>query len=334
MDDTTLNELTMNCEFLLDRTGDGMVEEFEPFAGEEMLFPANGNKASFQVTLRYGDGRPAPGRRVTCRSEPASLIAAQWRDVNHLAPRFERSEALIRDRVAQAMVRLGARVTPTVATTDRSGVATFTVEAFHVCGNDAAAAADHIIANSEAGESRALIKCGVAGLAALSDSPGSGLTTSGLVGRHMHPDVIRVLQAIGAAWQQVGGKPAGMPNHITVTGATMRWGGLNPPHLTHRFGGTADLRPIGTRDAPVSVSDPHYHRRGTEILVDFLRQTGATAIYFAENLPGVTKVDAGHRDHIHASWLRNPLEPWLTRLSAESLRRILALDLVMLEKVS
>ena len=324
------SEGSLMCEVYasLDPSGEGLPDElFVTTNDVVVLFPANGNSVTFTVTLKYQNGNPAPGKPVTSTSRPVQLTGADWRDVNALAPQFgSEGERTIRSRVASGVVRLRARVDPVVAVTDANGRATFRVDSFHVCGNEDQPAADEIAFSSEAGVSRARVKSAVEGLTALVDSPGSGLTTAGLRGRHMHPQIINVLKAIGAAWQNVGGKPDGMPNHITVTGATMRWGGLNPPHMTHRFGGTCDIRPIGTRDGSVSVGDAHYHREATGIIVDLLRRTGATEIRFADNLPGVTKVDASHKNHIHASWLKNASEPWLTGLSTEVFAAVSGLD--------
>jgi len=102
-----------------------------------------------------------------------------------------------------------------------------------------------------------------------------------------------------------------MPNWITVTAASLRWGGLNPPHMTHRFGGTADVRPIGKEDGRMWVGHPSYHREATGIIVDLMHETGASQIRFAENLRKFIVVDQTHDDHIHVSWLNDPTEPWL-----------------------
>lgn len=320
MDTIEKSELLATTRMLLDSSGDGLEDQLALAGNETILFPKNGNSVTFQVILKYSNGSPAPGKTVQCRSEVRTLAGAEWRTVNQLAPRFGRGEARIRERVASETIRLSARVVPAVATTDANGVASFRVDAFHVCGNDASPASDHIIATSEAGESRAIVACAVEGMAALVDDEAGGMTTSGLVGRHLIPEIISVLKAIGQAWQKVGNKPPGMPNYITITGASLRWGGLNPPHMTHRFGGTADVRPIGTKVGQVSVGDAHYHREATAIIVDYLRQTGATEIRFADNLPGVTAVDSDHKNHIHASWLKKPDEPWFTSVSDGALR--------------
>jgi len=305
--------LTSEATLSIDRTGDGLDYEFA-LAGDELtLFPSNGNSATLTVTLRFSNGSPAPGRTVRCESRPLSLVGAEWRQVNSLAPRFGGSQQTIRERVSQGVIRLGVRVVPSSAVTNSAGQAQFRLDSFHVCGNDGQPAADEVITTSEAGTNRTIVKSAVEGLAPLVDNPAGGVTTSGLVGRHLHPQIIGVLDAIGKAWQKVGNKPTGMPNYITVTGASMRWGGLNPPHITHRFGGTADVRPIGTKAGPVSVGDAHYHREATAIIVDYMKQTGAAEIRFADALPGVTNVDGSHRDHIHVSWLQNPAEPWFVK---------------------
>jgi hypothetical protein len=306
----TETKLLQKLSFAIDPYGDGLDADFATPRGELTLFPSNGNSAKLTVTLQYSNGSPAPGKTVTCQSRPLNLTGTEWRDVNGLAPRFGGSQQKIRDRVAQGVIRLGVRVTPPSAVTDANGQVTFTLDSFHVCGNDGSPASDQITASSEAGADTQVIKSAVEGLSSITDNPGGGMTTSGLVGRHLYPQIIQVLQSVGQAWQKVGNKPPGMPNWITITAASMRWGGLNPPHMTHRFGGTADVRPIGTKDGPVSVGSPNYHREATGIIVDFMRQTGASEIRFADNLPGVTAVDASHSDHIHVSWLKDPSEPW------------------------
>ena len=80
--------------------------------------------------------------------------------------------------------------------------------------------------------------------------------------------------------------------------------------MTHRFGGTVDIRPIGTKKGSVKVGDAHYHRNWTGAIINALSRSGATEIRFADNLPGVTRVDSSHKNHIHVSWLLKPSEPW------------------------
>lgn len=303
----------INAEY--DSTGEGLEDLISVKGNTATLHPANGNSVKLTITLKYNDGRPAPGISVSCWSVPKTLTSNDWRDVNRLSPRFGTGASTIRNRVSQGVVRLISRITPSRTHTNTNGQASFKIDSFHICGNASQPASDTIIVESRAGRSTYIVKSAVKGLVPLTDDESGGLTTSGLVGRHLHPQVISVLKNIGGAWKSVANKPSGMPNYITITGASMKWGGLNPPHMTHRFGGTADIRPIGTKSGPVSVGDSHYHKKGTSIIIDFLKQTGATEIRFADNLPGVTKVDSSHKNHIHASWLRNPNEPWFVESS-------------------
>ncbi len=310
MEDVGGLSLRQTINIYNDLFGEFLEDELSASTDPIVLFPANGSSVKITITMKYSDGRPAPGYNVSSTSRPINLTGAEWRTVDGLAPRFGSSANTIRQRISQGLVRMSCRITPSSATTDAAGRAIFLVDSFHVCGNENQPAADEVTFASAAGTDRAVIKSAVEGLESLTDNAAGGLTTAGLVGRHLQTGAIQILQAIGEAWQRVGNKPSGMPNFITVTGASMRWGGLNPPHMTHRFGGTADVRPIGTREGPVRVGEPHYHREATGIIVDFMKRTGASLIRFADNLPGVTHVDASHNDHIHVSWLRQPDEPW------------------------
>jgi len=303
-------------EILYDTTGDG-IEEALPLLNDTLL-PSNGNSITLTVKLKYSDGRPAPGIPVDCWSEPKTLTSSNWRSVNQFAARFGRGAGIIRQRVSQGIVRLSTRITPSRTNTNSSGQASFKVDSFHICGNESSPASDLVIIESRAGKHTYTIKSAVQGLSPIQDNESGGLTTSGLIGRHLHPQIIMNLQNIGSTWQRIGGKPNEMPNFIVVTGASMRWGGLNPPHMTHRFGGTVDIRPIGVKSGRVAVGESHYHKEATGIIVDFLKQTGATEIRFADNLPGVTKVDSKHKDHIHVSWLNKPTEPWFVEPSVQN----------------
>jgi hypothetical protein len=133
--------------------GDGL--EFQDRSGDEVtLFPANGNYATFTVTLKYSNGSPAPGKQVSCMSKPLSLTGAEWRNVDNLAPRFKGGETTIRQRIMEGTVRLSVKVTPSNGLTDVNGQISFRLDSFHLGGNDANPAADEIIATSEAGLER------------------------------------------------------------------------------------------------------------------------------------------------------------------------------------
>src|SRR5262245_16226495 len=173
--------------------GDFLDDQIQIASDTATLFPANGASTQLTVTLKYTDGRPAPGQTVSCASRASSLAGREWRAADGLAPRFGGNQARIRQRIAEGVIRLGVRVTPASAVTDASGKAIFRLDSFHVCGNEGAPASDEITATSAAGTTRSTIRSAVEGLEALVDDRAGGLTTDGLVGRHLHPQVIKVL---------------------------------------------------------------------------------------------------------------------------------------------
>ncbi|TMP28545.1 hypothetical protein CWB99_11570 [Pseudoalteromonas rubra] len=280
-------------------------------ATEVTLYPKNGNTAIWTLTLTNGQGLPIVGEPVKVSAAPLTLTSPQWRDPTGMAARFSSSvRAKVLTRIEQGLFRLTAPYDVSTPVTDAKGQVVVSIDNFHSCGNDATPGTDQFIAQTSTQQLVLQVKCAVTGLVAIPDTPSQGLTTSGLVGRHLHPDLLTALQNLGQAWHAQPDKPAGMPDHLTITGATMRWGGINPPHFTHKFGGTVDIRPIGTQSGPISVGDAAYDRQATQSLVDALVQLGATQIIFADNLTGVTQVKANHKNHLHVSFLREPLEPW------------------------
>ncbi|MEK0161087.1 hypothetical protein WLQ65_18425 [Pseudoalteromonas piscicida] len=281
-------------------------------ASEVTLYPKNGNSALWTLTLTYSDGRPAVGKTITINSTYNTLTTSSWRDKNTMANRFPSgSRATVIQRIDQGLFRLRAPYEASSLVTDANGQVKVTVNNFHSCGNEQQPGSDKLTASTGNLQAQLIVKCAVTGLVNIPDRASEGLTTAGLVGRHLHPDLLSALQNLGQAWKNVQNKPVGMPNYLIITGATMRWGGINPPHFTHKFGGTVDIRPIGTSSGPVSVGDAHYHRQATQTIVDALVQLGATKIIFADNLKGVTDVKSNHKNHLHVSFLTEPLEPWL-----------------------
>ena len=220
--------------------------------------------------------------------------------------------ATLRSRHSQGLVRLGATFNHTSENTDSQGQATFVVQAWHVCGNEGSPATDELVfRSSKAGIARDRLSCGVDGLTRITNDASRGIVTkSGIKGAYIAAQLNPVLESIGATWANVTGKPSGMLNHIVVTDGSLRWGGLISPHLTHRFGGTVDIRPISTDGKHTEVGTSNYSKQGTEILIAIIKSTNATRIIFGQDLPGVTDVQSDHSDHIHVSWLDQPKEPW------------------------
>ncbi|MEC4089623.1 hypothetical protein [Pseudoalteromonas rubra] len=313
----TLNTPALTSQFYYDgliMTPDGkgyFGQNWVENATEVTLFPKNGNTTLWTLTLTNAQGQPIVGEPVEISAAPLTLIAPQWREPSDMAARFSSSvRTKVLTRIEQGLFRLKAPFEISSPMTDARGQISVSINNFHSCGNDSIPGSDQFVARAGTQQLTLTVKCAVTGLVAIPDTPSQGLTTAGLVGRHLHPDLLSALQNLGRAWHAQPGKPTGMPDYLTITGATMRWGGINPPHFTHKFGGTVDIRPIGTQAGPISVGDAAYDRQATQSLVDALVQLGATQIIFADNLTGVTQVKANHKNHLHVSFLSEPLEPW------------------------
>lgn len=284
------------------------------------LFPRNGNRVTLSITLTYSDGSPASGIPVSVYSSYNSLSDSKWRTIDGLAQYYADTNgagnvSTIRSRYASKNLKLRAPFSPESGSTNAQGIFQSVVENFHVCGNESQPGSDLINFSVSGGLQvvQWVVRCVTPNLVSISDNASGGLTTSGLVGRHLHSEVLARMQDLGLFWRDnVTGKPAGMPNYLVITGASMRWGGMNPPHLSHKWGVAVDVRPIGTTSGRITHDSPYYHKQGTQILIDLLRQLGATRVVFADgSLNGVDVVRADHSDHIHVSFITEYLEPWL-----------------------
>jgi hypothetical protein len=280
---------------------------------EVTLYPKNGNYAVWTINLAYSNGSPAPNIPLTVSFRPYTLTSPEWRNATTMVNRFtsKTSQDTARERINSGLFRLKAPVSPLNGVTDAKGQFRVTIKNFHSCGNESTPASDLVSVTFGGSQSLYLrVNCAVDGLSNIPDNESGGLTTSGLVGRHLHPSVLAAMQYLGAAWKSVPNKPGNTPDYLVITGATMHWGGINPPHFTHKFGGTLDIRPIGNKPGKIKYGTPGYDPIGTQAIVTALVQLGATRIIFADNLNGVTHVRSNHGDHLHVSFLNQPEEPW------------------------
>lgn len=312
-----------NIEYEVDTVGDELDHsELSTLAeGQRTVLPPTRNASVTQtLTLTLDDGRPAPGIAVNASARPVSLTANGWRDINALASRWHgHSARILRERHSQGIIRTQGQLDKTSGVTDRNGQARFTVRAWHVCGEESQPATDRVTYTWHGGQMEADISCGMTGLQVVPHDESRGVHVKGAIRgrRFLQQAVNSALLTIGDSWRQTSGKPSGMPDYFVVTDASLRWGGLIPPHLSHRFGGAVDIRPISTDGQPTRVGEPNYSRVGTKLLIDYLNQTGTSEIIFGEQLPGVTRVKENHRDHIHASWMPQPMEPWFVSTATE-----------------
>src|SRR5690606_32007139 len=100
------------------------------------------------------------------------------------------------------------------------------------------------------------------------------------------------------------------PQPLTITAGNLRWGGLYPPHFTHRRGASLDLRPMSTDGNPTWCSTngecgANYDRQQTIRLVKILKAAGAVKIYFndPETFAYGAQPLSGHHNHLHVTWL-------------------------------
>lgn len=277
--------------------------------------------SSITWTIRLGDqaGNPASGVMVNASRQAETLRGAEWRTVNGLVSRWPAASAQkLRERIQSGLVRLEATFEKSSVSTNAAGDASFVVKAWHVCGNENLCGSDRIALSWNGGSTEIVLRCGVPNLGAIPSEQHNGFIATG-GGYFVQSPIVNALRAVGVAWRDTAGKPVGMPNYFAVTDGSIRWGGLSPPHMTHRFGGAIDGRPISTDGQPTRVGASNYSREGTRILLNYFHQTGASEIRFADTLPDVTVPDASHNDHFHVSWLTNPLEPWFIPMPSELL---------------
>jgi hypothetical protein len=82
----------------------------------------------------------------------------------------------------------------------------------------------------------------------------------------------------------------------------------DPPHFTHKHGGTLDIRPMSTDGNATwakqeGTQAANYDPDRTKALILALRGSGATVVSFNGKDAGGTPL-AGHDNHIHVSWIQ------------------------------
>jgi hypothetical protein len=297
-------------------------DHVEMTAEVPMLAPTRDNSVIVTLTLKDNkSGAPIVGRRVSVHTVPESLSGADWRTVDGLAVRWpEKSAAILRQRVSQGLVRLKSALDKESGVTDSTGTFAVRVYAWHVCGPEAVPATDKVIFEYGNGSVAHLVRCGMNLVEMTREVAWKVQLSPRATGRFVQPGVIDRLKKIGPQWDDVEDGPPSTDFPIVISEASIRWGGLTPPHLTHRFGGTLDFRVPSGDGGPSSPSSANYDRRGVEWLCWLCKSQGATEIRFADAVPGVTTIDPTHADHLHVSFLKDPVEHWLVSAGREPFR--------------
>lgn len=209
--------------------------------------------------------------------------------------------------------------------TDANGVAQVEIRASHIASDFAQTARgrEKVTATIPGGSTtELLIDVGWTGLIPIVITAG-GLIVDGATGRHVHPEIGEFLKNLGAAVVD-----AHWPHPIVVTAASLQFGGLYPPHFSHKLGVTLDLRPMSTDGAGTWAKQDgthaaNYDFQRTKAVIKVLRDSGAPIVNFNGKDAGGTPL-AGHDNHIHVSWVSSEV-PQISKLTNRGREELLAL---------
>ena len=281
-------------------------------AGNPRLYPNGAGTVTWPVRVTDQRGRPVPGVLVEFAVAALQPTGSAWRSESGVVARYgSKSQAKVRQQIRNGQIRLLGTMRQARVTTNNQGVAEGVYQVSHVAGNAPSIGQERITASINGSNAAVTVDIGYDWLAPI-PTVSKGLRIVGATGTHVHRDLAPRLRRLGEAVQS-----AGWPQPVTITAGNLRWGGLYPPHLTHRWGAELDLRPMTTNGAPGRWDGANYDRERTQILVDALRQLGASTIYFNDpKLQNVAPL-AGHDDHLHASFAAAVQGPTLTSERAE-----------------
>ncbi len=189
------------------------------------------------------------------------------------------------------------------ATTDNNGVASVVYRTSHIASDfsQKSRAREKIVVTLSNGKQGQLyLNIGWTGLQEINSVLG-GLRVIGARGTRVHPELRNYLKSLGDAV-----KGANWPHPVTVTAASLRWGGQYPPHFTHKHGLTLDLRPMSTDGESTwakqdGSSASNYDLERTKRLISDLKGSGGTVYFNGKGAGG--RPMSGHDNHIHVTWL-------------------------------
>ena len=112
------------------------------------------------------------------------------------------------------------------------------------------------------------------------------------------PTLIYGIERAAARWNsERGGK-----SRIGVGDVSKSTGGYFSPHVSHRYGVDADVRPIRHDgvDGPATIYQSVYSRSGTQRVLNLMRaETPVTLILFNDSGTSGTTYYSGHHNHFH-----------------------------------
>lgn len=269
-------------------------------------YPPDGQATgTLSVTVTDQNGRPVRGHRVRF-SLTHVRPSGNWRSASGLKRIYNSRRgngAKAENLVNRGVIRVIGTLSSSSAITNSNGVAQVTYRTSHIGTdfNQSSRAREKVTSTLQNGSSRSInLDIGWTGLKKIQTVSG-GLRIIGATGQHVHPDLRSFLINLGNSV-----KNANWPHEITVTAASLRYGGQYPPHFTHKHGLTLDLRPMSTDGERTwaksdGSSKSNFDFQRTKALISVLKQSGGTVYFNGKNTGGTFK--AGHDDHVHVSWL-------------------------------
>ncbi len=267
--------------------------------------PDGSTTGSIPVLVTDQYGTPMPGQQVRFNLSYVRP-GGNWRSASGMKSLYNQNNGngLKAERlVNQGVIRVLGTLSASSATTGSDGVATVTYRTSHIASDFSQnnRAREKIVATLSNGKQRTLnLNIGWRGLQQIDNDPG-GLRIIGARGTRVHPKLRKFLKTLGDAV-----KGANWPHPVTVTAASLRWGGQYPPHFTHKKGLTLDLRPMSTDGESTwakkdGSSASNYDLKRTARLIRVLKDSGGTVYFNGQGAGGRPK--SGHHNHIHVTWI-------------------------------
>ena len=221
----------------------------EPARVRKQYPPDGTTEGDISVLVTDGNGNPLPGEKV--RFDLTYLQPKDpWRTpvgLKRLYNRHNGNGAKAEREARNGTIRLIGTLSASSATSGRDGVATVVYRTSHIASDlsQKARGKERVTARLASGSTFKLdLSIGWTRLRAIQPVP-QGLRVVGATGTCVDPKLQAWLKKLGARIQQLG-----WPHPVTVTAASLRWGGQYPPHFTHKHGWTLDLRPMSSDGRP------------------------------------------------------------------------------------
>ena len=277
----------------------------EPARVHKQYPPDGTTEGDIAVIVTDGNGNPLPGERV--RFDLTYVQPKEpWRTPSGLKRLYNQRKGNGAKAQLEAMngtIRLIGTLSASSATSGRDGVATVVYRTSHIASDlsQKARGKERVTARLTNGSAFKIdLNIGWTGLREI-QPVAQGLRVIGATGTYVNPKLQAWLQELGARIRQLK-----WPHPVTVTAASLRWGGQYPPHFTHKHGWTLDLRPMSSDGRPTwakrdGTAKANYDKERTRQLILFLKEANGRVVFNGKGVGGAP-LD-GHDNHIHVTWL-------------------------------